>query len=185
MKTTYIVSGWQRSGTSMIMRALIMGGLEGAYDPKLDKSLSRWGSPGYNVNPYGFFELEYTERSVSDFPAKYEGKVVKLLIAGLKRIILGNYKIVFMMRDPREIEKSLSLLFTKTVHLPAENYYKECKDVLAFMYNRKDVDMVIFWYPHVIEEPLHHMQLLKKRRWRIDPVKAAEAIDPKLYRNRC
>ena len=103
MKETYLVSGNPRSGTSMMMHALITGGLEGAYSKKVGP-----GDGVYHPNPNGFFELVDGEQRHPTHPWKYEGKVVKAIYTMLPQVAPGNYKVIYMLRNPEEIRKSLA-----------------------------------------------------------------------------
>ena len=87
MKPIYIVSGWMRSGTSMMIRALEAGGMEAVYTP---------GHPDY--------ELSKEDYRLNRSPELYEGKVVKSLRFGTEQMWPwpGGYRVVFMDRDSRE-----------------------------------------------------------------------------------
>ena len=168
----------------MMMRALIAGGLKGAYDPEMDKVFRRWSTEAYDVNPYGFYELDPRKYKEKDFPKQYEGQLIKILHGGLKNIALGKYKIVYMLRDTKEIEASMSKLQGKTGHLDPENYKKWMDDVINWMKNRRDCKIIVFQYNEVVATPLSHFAELKELGWPIDPEKAASTIDKKLYRNK-
>ena len=104
MKPNYIVSGYVRSGTSMMMQALQAGGMKIYYNEGKEKKLFLQSTPEYRANPKGFFELANYEIRQKDFPAMYRGIAIKLLHDGLRNLPIGKYKILYMMRDPAEIE---------------------------------------------------------------------------------
>ena len=91
----YIVSGLERSGTSMLMQILKAGEIPVSFD------LSR---PPDENNPKGYYELEggkIINRLIDQsFPlGKYVGKFIKITAYGLKFIPLGNYKIIYSERN--------------------------------------------------------------------------------------
>ena len=80
----------------MMMRVMIMGGIEGVYDNKVGPF------PATN-NPYGVFEL----RGQTKNPEELEGKVIKLMGRGIERIPEEYHlKIIRINRDTIEIAKS-------------------------------------------------------------------------------
>jgi len=99
-KTFHIVSGLPRSGTSMMMRMLAMGGWPPFTDGVREADES---------NPHGYYEYEPVKRLRSD-PAVIEAahgrplKVVTPLIPGLPR--QHHYKIIHMHRPVEEIVRS-------------------------------------------------------------------------------
>jgi hypothetical protein len=102
--TNYIVSGLERSGTSLMMQVLVAGGIPTSYnnDRKADEN-----------NPRGYFELEggriITKLMQGDYPLDtYKGKFIKITSYGLQYLPEGKYKIIYMERDIREIVESMS-----------------------------------------------------------------------------
>ncbi|HEC89870.1 MAG TPA: nucleotide pyrophosphatase, partial [Thermoplasmatales archaeon] len=99
----YIVSGLERSGTSMLMQALYAGGFPIAFDE------SR--KPDEN-NPKGYFELEggkiINRLMEGAFPfEKYRGIFIKITAYGLKFLPTGRYKVIYSERDIEEILDSM------------------------------------------------------------------------------
>jgi hypothetical protein len=93
-----IVSGLPRSGTSMMMRMLVEGGV-----PVITDELRRADSD----NPNGYFELE-TVRQMSEGNVEWlagaRGKAVKIISALLEHLPPNySYKIIFLERDIQEI----------------------------------------------------------------------------------
>jgi len=101
--TNYIVSGLERSGTSLMMQILEASGIPVAYD-ELRK-------PDEN-NPRGYYELSggkiIDELRKGTFPLdKYKGKFIKITAWGLKYLPPdGDYDIIYMIRDVDEIVES-------------------------------------------------------------------------------
>lgn len=100
----YIVSGLERSGTSMMMQILHSAGVPVAFD---DSRL-----PDKN-NPKGYFELEggkIIERFADGtFPLdEYRGRFLKITAYGLKYLPKGKYSIIYCTRDIEEVLDSMS-----------------------------------------------------------------------------
>ena len=53
----YIVSGFMRTGTSMMMKALEAGGLEAAYQQSREAMRKRYADEHYDPNVGGRYEL--------------------------------------------------------------------------------------------------------------------------------
>jgi hypothetical protein len=104
--TNYIVSGLERSGTSMMMQVLEAGGIKIIYDN------SRL--PDIN-NPKGYYELEggkiISRLMEGDYSLEpYRGKFIKITSYGLQYLPDGKYKIIYMERDIHEIIESMSAM---------------------------------------------------------------------------
>lgn len=183
-KTTYIVSGYIRSGTSMMMKALMAGGLNGYYNEKTEARLRRMATPEYKANPNGFYELSGREMNADDFPKKHEGRLIKVLHNGLSKLSIGKYKIVFMLRDPAEIMQSIKKVYGKNCILDPKKYDLWMKESIAYLMNRRDVRVTVLNYSDVVKDPLRSFQKLRKAGFPINPVKAAATVDKTLYRNK-
>jgi hypothetical protein len=184
MKTTYIVSGFMRSGTSMMMRALSEGGLEAVVNKNRDQMNQQWGDEYYQPNGAGFYELERKDYAELNFPKKYEGKLIKVLYGGLSRICAGDYKIVFMVRDPEEIRQSYEAFFNTSPPEVLKNYDKMVEYSIGIMEMRKDIQFEVINYRDVIEDSLGTFDNLYELGWEINPEKAATVVDPELFRFR-
>ncbi len=89
--TNYIVSGLERSGTSMLMQILKAGNLPIAFDNS---------RPADENNPKGYYELEggkiINKLMNKSFPLdSYKGKFIKITAYGLKFLPPGKYKIIY------------------------------------------------------------------------------------------
>lgn len=96
MKKIYVVSGYPAGGTSMMMKVLIDGGIEGVY--------RKVESPQKFINnPYGVFEGEWQDKD----PEELVGKVVKGLGISWRKIP-EDYKIkmIRVEREQTEVAKS-------------------------------------------------------------------------------
>ncbi len=180
----YIVSGYMRTGTSMMMNALSAGGLEPLFNPQRDNMNDRWGDSGYKPNPVGFYELQRQEYRQRGFPGMYEGRLIKLLYGGLPRLAAldSGYRYVFMRRDTEEIRQSYEAFFGAKIARSMQevmNHYDEIMDdAVKGLHNRKDtVSVHEFWYREVVTHPIEHFQILRDAGWPIEVSKAAMTVD--------
>jgi hypothetical protein len=186
MKETYIVSGYPRSGTSMMMDALITGGLDGAYSsPKVPRSNN---NAVYSPNPNGFFELVNNEQQEPWHPKKFAGKVMKAIYGILPQLAPGNYKVIFMLRNPEEIRASNAKMSKRTRPLNRaltdEDYFSKMSHYLSIADLRPDMEALQVWYPAVLADPTTQFERIRDFGIPIDPEAAASIVNPKLYRNR-
>lgn len=179
---TYIVSGFLRTGTSMMMKACVAAsGLEPVYSTKPDEMNDRYGDEHYKPNEGGFYETGRQTRGMLGFPKQHEGKIIKVFHMGLPRLAVMNYKVVFMRRHPEEIRQSLQAMEDRPVPhavMKTLNNYDAIMDHSEEMArNRRDMQVTAFHYRKVIAEPLKHMQILVDAGWKIDPYRAAEVVE--------
>lgn len=161
-----------------MMEALEAGGLEPVYNPKREKMNEQFGDKDYKPNSGGFYELQRKEYMQMGFPEMYEGKLIKCMHGGLWRLVVGNYKVVFMMRDPEEIRQSYEAFFGTELPSAFKDYDRIMKYSIEMCQNRRDTDITVFQYREVVVDPVTHFQILKERGWDIDVAKAAKVIDP-------
>jgi hypothetical protein len=183
-KTLYVVSGFMRTGTSMMMKALEAGGLKAEYKQSRDEMKSRFADEKYDPNIGGLYELERKDYLEFGFPKKYKGKLIKALNLGVPRmsVMEKGIRVVFMMRDEEEIRQSYEVLFGKSLQ-NINHYKRNMENYIELIKNRKDVISIhIFNYREVIENPLKHFQILKDSGWNINPEECVKIINPKYYR---
>lgn len=178
----YIVSGLERSGTSMMMQILYLGGMKVAFDTKRKPD---------EHNPKGYFELEggkiINRLMEGTFPIeKYDGMVIKVTAYGLKFLPRGKYKIIYMLRDLDEIMASMSKMIGEKMSEEDKIAFEKLnKFALKLLEERDDMEYITVRYDEVIENP----------RWEIERVNnflgglldvdsAVKAVDPSLYRNK-
>lgn len=184
--TLYVVTGWIRHGTSMMMRCLEAGGLEAAYDAKRDASMNRrLGDGDYQPNEDGFMELSAEQYKAADFPGAYEGKLVKCLRQGVLNLPSDNYRMIYMRRDGEECRQSVQAIFSTNVPADfAEMVERETARIMGIMQQRRDCRVSEVWYRDAVERPRETFTKLAADGWPIDPVKAAAMVDPSKYRFR-
>lgn len=183
----YIVSGYMRSGTSMMMRALEAGGMTASFSRERDKMLEkRWGEPDksntrYSPNPNGYYELKSEDYTAVGFPFEYEGKLIKCLWGLITILPVGEYRVIFMRRPTEEIRASHMAAFSETpAFVDSNNFEKKMNDTVAILRDRKSfitVDEV--WMGDVIADP---KKVFKSLDWPVDPELAAVIPNKKLVR---
>ncbi len=182
----YIVSGYMRSGTSMMMKSLIQGGMNGRYSNKKDRILNqRYEEKTYHPNPEGFYELGPKDFEHPDFPEGYRGCLIKALHWRLKTLPPCKYRVVFMLRNPREIEVSYLKMFRQRPPFVLEKYASFIEETLSFLRSRGDMDVATVWHHDMVKNPVMVLSDLKSKGFPIlDAEKAAHAVNPLLYRSR-
>jgi hypothetical protein len=105
----YIVSGLERSGTSMLMQILVGGEIPTVFDDsrKADKD-----------NPKGYFELKggkiINSLMEGKFPFEdHKGKFIKITAFGIRFLPKGNYKVIYTERNIDEILDSMETMIGK------------------------------------------------------------------------
>ena len=172
----YVVTGRVRSGTSMMMHASIMGGMDAVYG---NKRIPK--ETGYDPNPNGYFEG--VPDDMPDFPDRvaWDGKLFKRIGVAFQDLIHTGVraKAIFMMRDTAEVKASAAKMIGN------HKVNEDPEGMLAKM--REDVptaDIIVVNYADVIADPLREMTKLAEWGWPIDPVKAASVVNTNLYRHR-
>lgn len=154
-----VISGWVRSGTSMLMQALEAGGMRARY-----RTVPGWRDE--DPTDLGLRELPIDEMRRADFPRGYEGCLIKWLGHGpetLKPELGIEVRSVFMMRDPEEIRDSWMRRFGSR-HPERREAYEHAFDPALIAAQRaaaykaqQDHPMIAvasFWYEEVRKFPL-------------------------------
>ena len=183
--TTYIVSGLERSGTSLMMQILENGNFPILYtnDRKADEN-----------NPKGYFELESGKIILklvnNEFdPGDYGNKCIKITSYGLDYLPKGDYKVIYMDRDLREVLKSQNKMLK-------DRYKRSISDermlgVLNKMNNlaldvlrgRIDIDYITVSYRNLMLNPVEEINMISKFL-EFDISDGIKSIDESLWRNR-
>lgn len=184
-ETVYIVSGFMRTGTSMMMRCLELGGMEAVYSREKDESKNDFSDESYDPNEGGLYEMDREDYHVPNFPDMHKGKLIKLLnlgTFGLKP--MPKLKVVFMRRDPEEVRQSYVAFFgdIKKERMTVENIGQAMALNIQLLNNRKDTDVLEFWYRDVVEDPRKYFTLLKENGWPIDVEKCVSGVNKDLLR---
>jgi len=197
----YLVSGYRRSGTSAMMRALIAGGLKAVRDGELEFRGNAPDSTGYKPNPGGLYEIGRNFwRQPPFLAALRNGLVYKAFFDILPNLPARSceYAVVFMRRDPAEIRLSLErtraylvdrgIIGVSPQHWPFDvyrDYDQRCIDmVLGICQQRRDVRLMEVDYAELVADPLRTLSrvgaFFELPDFGLEA--AAEVIDPELYR---
>jgi len=183
--TNYIVSGLERSGTSMLMQILNAGCIPIAFDN------SRHAD---KYNPKGYFELEggkiINKLIDKSFPIeKYKGKFIKITSYGLKYLPKARYKIIYSERDFEEILNSMERMMGKKDENRAEskkNLIKLNNIIKKQIQGKKELDVLFVNYNKILKNPKNNIKnILDFLNLPYDNLyKMIDAVDIKLYQSR-
>jgi hypothetical protein len=182
----YIVSGLERSGTSMLMQILDAGGIPTVFD-----QASR---PPDDDNPRGYFELEggkIINKLMSDEFSfeSHKGKFVKITAYGLKFLPKGNYKIIYSQRNIEEILDSME----KMAKIQDDNredtriIFTKLNDmIMNQIKEREDIDVLFVNYNEIVANPTERVTEIYEflNSTEFDLEKMITTIDSSLYRKR-
>jgi len=185
--TIIIVSGLPRSGTSMVMKMLEVGGIEPLTDNIRKADID---------NPKGYYEFERVKKLPEDteWLKDAKGKVVKVLAELMKHLPDGyNYKIIFIERNIEEIIRSQKKMLIRRGEDPNKVsddeikalFNKYLKIMKQHIENRDNMDVLYISYNEIIQNPLGSIKEINQFfDGALDEGKMKAAIDKKLYRNR-
>jgi hypothetical protein len=185
MQTNYIVSGIERSGTSMMMQILHIAELPLAFDST---------RPADENNPKGYYELEggkiINALMQNSFPfQQYLGKFVKITAFGLRYLPVGNYKIIYMERNIEEVLDSMEKMAKinddnrQQTKQSFENLNQSIKQLIQ---KRQDIDVLFMNYNELLHNPEENLKKLCKFL-NLDSLvfkQMQTVIDTRLYRQR-
>jgi hypothetical protein len=178
----YIVSGLERSGTSLMMQMLYLGGMRVAFDES---------RPPDENNPRGYYELaggKIINRlidSTFDIEA-YKGYVIKVTAYGLKFLPVSNYRIIYMRRNIDEVLKSMQKMGAN-INAGKDRmlFQKLDRFSLELMHSRDDMEYITVNYRDLIDNPRKEMGRVRNFLGVPFGVDASvKAVDTSLYRNR-
>lgn len=184
-----VVSGLPRSGTSMVMQMLEVGGLEIVTDDvrKADDD-----------NPRGYYELERVKEldkgGDKSWLQGYKGKAVKVISYLLKDLPLYlNYRVVFILRNIDEVLASQRkmLIHRREDHDAAgeakmkANFENHLRRVRYFLKNTPNFEAVYINHRDILNSPEEQVKRMNKFVGNnLDEQAMANTVDPGLYRNR-
>jgi len=184
-KINYIISGLERSGTSMLMQIIDSAEIKTAFDN------SR--TPDSN-NPKGYFELEggkiINKLMKSSFPFdSFKGQFVKITAFGIQFLPPGRYKIIYSERNIEEILDSMEKMIGKkdlSREETRESFVKLNSLIKNKMEEREDIDVLYVNYNNILENPRENLQKIKDFLDLPDDKleKMVNAVDNRLYRQR-
>ena len=212
----YVVSGYRRSGTSVMMAALKASGLPVLSNARLDDFTARHPViDGYKPTKDLFYEVGrkfyMSPVEMRNFIRRDE-TAIKIFYDGLPILPAGNYTVIFMQRDPKEIVESLkhvdkykesfnnhNKLKKMAVHpqkvapinypfdVYAEYKPEDVQHCLDIAKARKDIDVIEVQFSDLVENPAKTLNFIRQTplgriRVPIDVDKAVAVIDPDWYR---
>lgn len=182
-----VVSGLPRSGTSMMMRSLAIGGLPPLTD--VERVADRDNPNGY----YEFEPVKNTENDASWLPEAAD-KAVKMVYSLVYDLPTNyRYDIVVMRRDMTEIlasqAKMLERLGTGGPSPPdeviARLFNKELDKFREWSSQQSHVRILEVFYNDIIAAPREQFERIQTFISRpLDIAAMVEVVDPSLYRNR-
>ena len=156
-KTVNIVSGFRRSGTSLMMRMLEKGGQPLHIDDSVEPN---------QYNPYGYYEHKDIDKIHFEkkFLTNLEQKVIKIYSPKLpfipKRIM--NYKVIMMERSLADIMLSIQKTRGgKKETLNLEGYNKlgmQEKRINQWLKRNPNITVLRIPYAELLESPLEYVQ---------------------------
>lgn len=181
----YIVSGLERSGTSMLMQILLAGRVSVAFGNSRLPDQS---------NPKGYYELEggkiINKLMDGTFPLnEYKGKFIKITSYGLKYLPPGDYKIIYSERNIEEIldsmEKMANINDTNREET-RESFVKLNSMIKNYIREREDIEVLIVNYNNILSEPSINIKKIYDFLGLADInlEKMVDAVDRELYRQR-
>ena len=182
-----VVTGFPRSGTSMMMKCLECAGVHIFSNPSRDLQMQRHVTAGYNPNPHGYFEVLQSEFMSVGFTDRLEGGMaVKLPLQ--QALALGTRhaaQIIIMHRDPAEIRESNkrawpSIPFDKLYPTWPASSFNIMNAVRSVLLDRKTVKNIFdIDFSAVHADPRAALGGLP-----FDIEKLALGVDRELYRNK-
>jgi hypothetical protein len=181
----YIVSGIERSGTSMLMQILHAGGVPIASDSS---------RPPNHHNPKGYYELEggkIINRLIDGtFPLeKFKGAFIKITAYGLKYLPLGNYKIIYSDRNIEEILDSMEKMAgikDESRDKTRDAFMKLNRIMKRKIMEREDIDVLFLNYNEILSDPKTYIKSIPDflDLPEADLESMIQTVDKKLYRQR-
>jgi DNA/RNA endonuclease G (NUC1) len=173
----YVVSGFKRSGTSMMMRVLKEIGIEPFYDKKREDFMVK---EYIADNPY-FYEVEskvFKGFRKGDVP---DGMAIKVLIyRGKIRVPKEICKIIIMKRKKQSVLNSLKKYKKK------KHFKFDVRDIsrVDFEKLKQQYDGIVIDYDLIIKNPVGELARLKDFLGiDFDIAKISTVIDPSLKHN--
>lgn len=170
----------------MMMACLEAGGIECCYDESREKINNAKRDACYIPNKLGLKEIKISDYYKSDFPEVfYEGKAIKVLCWGLPHLRTHRYKVIYMTRNPNEIEVSFKAFFGWAAKLPiaAERILAMNQGYLKMLNGWKDTEVLEVNYNKFIHNPIAGLIRIKEFGVPININEAIKVVDKTQYRH--
>ena len=181
----YIVSGQERSGTSMLMQILNAGNIPTTFDNS---------RPADDNNIKGYYELEggkiINKLIGNEFPLhKYKGNFIKITAYGLKFLPPGKYKIIYTERNIEETLDSIEKIIGKKDINREEtrnNIIKLNNTIKNEILGRNDIHVLFVNFNNILEHPKDNIiKILNFLNLPEDHLKKMiDAVDLTIYHHR-
>ena len=178
----YIVSGLERSGTSLMMQVLHKGRLPVAFDK------SRAAD---EHNPRGYYELEGGKIINRLMDGTFDlqscrGHIIKITAYGLKFLPKSRYKIIYMMRNIDEILRSMQKMGAAIDEEKDRALFSKLNRFsFELMRSRDDMENIRVNYRDLIDDPRRELERISQFLGEtLDLDTAIKAVEPSLYRNK-
>ena len=182
-----IVSGLPRSGTSMMMKMLLAGGMEVLTDNVRAAD---------DDNPQGYFEFEKVKKleRESAWLEDAGGKAVKVVSAFLKHLPPHyNYKTIFMHRKIDEVLASQKQMLIRrgeptdrvSDEKMSETFRRHLKDIELWLAAQSNITTLSINYNEAIDNPLPTIYKVNDfLKADLDMEAMASVVERSLYRQR-
>ena len=182
-----IVSGLPRSGTSMMMKMLLAGGMEVLTDNVRAAD---------DDNPQGYFEFEKVKKleSESAWLEDTGGKAVKIVSAFLKHLPPHyNYKIIFIRRKIDEVLASQKQMLIRrgeptdrvSDEKMSETFRRHLKDIELWLAAQSNITTLSINYNEAIDNPLPTIRMVNDfLKADLDIEAMVSVVEKSLYRQR-
>lgn len=181
----YIVSGLERSGTSMMMQILVAGGVPVAY--------TETRKPDTH-NPKGYYELEggkiINKLVQGQFPFEsYKGTFIKITAYGLSYLPKNPYKIIYMERNLDEVLDSMekmSQVIDQDREKTKQSFNKLNEKIKQELETKNNIDILFINYNNVLNDPQNNIKKICEfiGPYEFEIQKMIAIVDSQLYRQR-
>lgn len=179
----YIVSGLHRTGTSVLMKAIIDSSPLTPYvDPKVEAVIrSREADPSHNPNPEGYFSHGSMFTSITDWIGITPND--SIMKAAPEAFLSGTgsepLMVILTSRPQEEIESSFTAAFGMDV---PEYRYTARMQAEAILELASNVVLTTVSFADLTSTPETVFANLASAGWPIDPIIASSTINPELKR---
>lgn len=151
----YVVSGYPRSGTSMMMRILQEGGIPLHYHDKREQAIQKRYPEG---NPDGYYEvLQKYWKQYCYTDEVEDGHAVKIFTQYLPIIGIKPTTVFWMRRDPEEIQASFLKAFGRDLHKMYKDwpeFYRQQREAVGkIIRDRTSITVVELEYRNALTDP--------------------------------
>lgn len=167
-----------------MMQALIAGGMDAAWSEDRDRMITAVSDEHYRFNPESLLEVPLREYGELDFPLKYQGKLIKVMLWGLDGLAVNpdGYRVIIMLRDPEESRQS----YEATGRRGNPNWYVQYQEriqrAVQQLKNRRDVLSVkVIDYVTLLNDTENELEFIDST---LNIGRASKVINPDLYRFR-